>query len=239
MVLCALRASKRVRVVWVDEAAKPCPKLAEARRIAEDRQLPWERIPRAELDTVAENRIHNGIIGFAEPLPSWSLEEILEQSDSAGRDPFVVLLNQVQYEQNLGAILRTAACAGVDALVLPTRRGARLSPTVQRIAMGGAEEVPVVHEGMMSALANLRRRGVRIYGAEAAGENLYTGADFSGPLALVLGGEDRGLSEAIRSRCDRILALPLAEGSDVGSLNVSVAAGLMIFERVRALNSGS
>jgi 23S rRNA (guanosine2251-2'-O)-methyltransferase len=175
------------------------------------------------------------VVGFAEPLPSPSLKTLLDRCDAAGRDPFLVVLDQVQYAQNLGAILRTAALAGVDAVVLPTRRGAPLSPAVQRVAMGGAEQVPVVREGFGSVFKALGKRGILVVGAEADGTAAPWEVDLTGPVAIVMGGEDRGLGHTARQACDHVVAIPLPSNELVNSLNVSVAAGLLIFERVRQL----
>jgi len=233
VVLAAMEASKRVKELWVDQRAKPEPKLNGILALARERGIKVEAVPRAELDAVSRAAVHNGLIGFAHPLPSPSLKEVLDRVSDAGREPFIVLLDQVQYEQNLGAILRSAAAAGADAVVIPTRRGASMSPTVQRVAMGGAEVVPLVRESMTSATVTLARRGIRILAAEADGDCPYWDADFSGPLALALGGEDRGVGAKVRERCDQVVAVPIDTDGPVTSLNVSVTAGLLFFERVR------
>jgi 23S rRNA (guanosine2251-2'-O)-methyltransferase len=196
-------------------------------------------VPRGELDRVARADVHNGVVAFAEPLPHTTLHEVLDLCEARGEEPLLLLLDEVQYEQNLGAILRSAAGAGAHAVVTPTRRGAQLSPVVQRVAMGGAEEVPVVREGLLSAVATLRRRGVRVVGAEADAGKPYWNADLRGPIALAMGGEDRGLGPQLRQRCDELLSIPLRHGSVVDSLNVSVSAGLLLWERARQLASGA
>ncbi|MEE2828398.1 MAG: RNA methyltransferase, partial [Myxococcota bacterium] len=190
VVLAALEAGDRVRQVWVDRQARPNPKLSRIEDLARSQGAGWLLVTRAELDAVSRTDIHNGMIAFASPLPQHSLKAVLDRVEAEGRDPFILLLDQVQYEQNLGAILRTAAAAKVDAVVIPTRRGASMSPTVQRVAMGGAERVPLVRESMTSATATLLRRGLRLICAEADGGIDYWDADFSGPLAIAMGGED-------------------------------------------------
>jgi 23S rRNA (guanosine2251-2'-O)-methyltransferase len=233
VVLAAMEASKRVKELWVDQRAKPDAKLSGILALARERGVTVKSVPRAELDAVSKAAVHNGLIGFAHPLPALSLKEVLDRVSEAGREPFIVLLDQVQYEQNLGAILRSAAAAGADAVVIPTRRGASMSPTVQRVAMGGAEVVPLVRESMTSATVTLARRGIRIFAAEADGDCAYWDADFSGPLALALGGEDRGVGAKVRERCDQVVAVPIDADGPVTSLNVSVTAVLLFFERIR------
>ncbi len=237
LVLVALQNSKRVREIWVDEGARPCPKLLSIKELSKERGATWRTVPREQLDAVSRAAVHNGIIGFAEPLPAHTLSEILDRVAEAGRHPFVLLLDQVQYEQNLGAVLRSAACSGVDVVVVPTRRGASLSANAQRVAMGAAEQVPVVRESMMSAMAVLRRRGIRVLAAEAEGSKPYFEADLCGPLALVMGGEDHGVGSKVKERCDELIGIPL-HGDIVTSLNVSVATGILLFERIRQQTQG-
>lgn|GEM_PF-53642 len=237
LVAAGLTASGRVRQIWLDEGARRDDKLDEILQLAAQRGITVRRVPRQALDAVTEGGIHNGVVGFAEPLPSPTLKSVLDRCDAEGRDPFLIVLDEVQYAQNLGAILRTAAVAGADAVVLPTRRGAPLSPAVQRVAMGGAEQVPLVREGFGSVFKMLRKRAVLVVGAEADGDAPYWEVDMTGPLALVMGGEDRGLGHTARQACDHVVAIPLPAAKLVNSLNVSVAAGLLIFERVRQLGS--
>ena len=231
VVLAALQASDRVKLVHVDSRSKPSPKLQQLFELAASRGAHVQSVARASLDAVSEAGVHNGVIAWAEPLERPTLKQVLDGLGT--REPLLLLLDEVQYEQNLGAILRSAAWAGVDAVVVPTRRGADLGPVVQRVAMGGAEEVPVVREGLMSALATIRRAGIRIVGAEADGEMPWCDADLTGPLALIMGGEDRGIGQGPRSRCDSVVRIPGRAGSVVTSLNVSVTAGLLLAERLR------
>ncbi len=234
--LAGLRVSHRVRSIWIDERAGG-EKIEDIRREAELAGITVTDVPRAALDRVCEGSVHNGVIGFADGLPQRTLRQLLDDAFDSGEDPFFVLLDQVQYEQNLGAILRTAAAAGVHGIVVPTRRGASLTPTAQRIAMGGAEEVPVAREGMMSALATLRRAGVRVIGTEAGAATPFTEVNLTGPVAIVMGGEDRGLSSSIRERCDVITTIPMRDSQAVTSLNVSVSTALLLYERVRQLGT--
>ncbi|MBJ94346.1 MAG: 23S rRNA (guanosine(2251)-2'-O)-methyltransferase RlmB [Rickettsiales bacterium] len=232
LVLASLRRSRRVREIWLDEGARPCPKLQAIESLSQEYGTTLKKLPREQLDEVSMTAVHNGIIGFAEALPKQTLTEVLDRLDKEQREPFLLILDQVQYEQNLGAVLRSAACAGVDAIVVPTRRGAPLSATAQRIAMGAAEQVPVVRESMTSVLAQLRRRAIRVLAAEASGNRPYFEANLCGAIALVMGGEDRGVSAKLKEGCEELLSIPI-QGEVVTSLNVSVATGILLFERLR------
>ena len=135
------------------------------------------------------------------------------------------------YEQNLGAVLRSAEGAGVHGIIIPRRRSAPLSAAVSRISMGAVEYVPVIRESMTHALPVLKREGILLFGVEAGDEIPYYEADLRGSSAFVFGGEDKGLSETIRKKCDAIISIPLM--GNISSLNVSVAVGIILFEKVR------
>lgn len=236
VVIEALRRQKRaVTGIWLDERARQGGKIAELLELAEQHQVPVHRVPRQKLDRRSGSGVHNGVIAEAEPLAQHTVSSLLGDLAWRKEDPFLVLVDEVQYEHNLGAILRSAMGAGVNGVIVPTRRGKGISPVVSRVAMGGAEVVPVVREGLSSALATLRRAGVRIVGCDMDGEDLWQ-VPLAGPIALVLGGEDKGLTPTLRKRCDVVAAVPLKSGLD--SLNVSVTAALMMFEKVRQEASG-
>lgn len=222
------RARRPVRRIWIDRAARPDEKITAILAMAKSRGVPVEPVERFVLDRRSQTGVHNGIIAEAEPLEQPTVKEII----ATVAEPFFVLVDEVQYEHNLGAILRSALGAGVTAVVIPTERGKGLTPVVQRVAMGGAEAVPVIREGLSSALAMMQRAGIRIVGADMGGESVWS-VNLTGPLAIVLGGEDKGLTAPIRKRCDHIVAIPLAGG--LQSLNVSVSAAVVMFERVRQL----
>lgn len=224
------RRRRRVLRIWLDERARPGAKVDDLVSLAEAQGVALRRVPRHELDRRSQTGVHNGVIADAEPLDAPTVGALLESLARAHQDPFLVLVDEVQYEQNLGAILRSALGAGVHAVIVPVRRGKGLTPVVQRVAMGGAEEVPLIREGLLSAIATLRRAGVRIVGADMDGVAPWS-APLAGPVALVLGGEDKGLSPPLRERCDAIVGVPLAGGLE--SLNVSVTAGILLFEKVR------
>jgi 23S rRNA (guanosine2251-2'-O)-methyltransferase len=218
-----VRQRRPVRRVWLDEAARPDEKISKILALAGDRVT---RVDRRLLDRMSATGVHNGVIAEADPFPEMTVRELLASTP----EPFVVLVDEVQYEHNLGAILRSALGAGVDAVIVPVQRGKGVTPVVHRVSMGGAEAVPVIREGISSALADLRRAGVRVVGADMDGAPPWE-VDLKGPLAIVLGGEDKGLTEPVRKRCDAIVGVPLAGGLE--SLNVSVTAGILLFERVR------
>ena len=230
VVECLQRQSRRVFRVWMDRGAKPEPRLERIVTLAGQRDIPLEYVERRRLDALADGRVHNGVIAEVEPLAMWSTSTLLDPDHLAGRDPFLLLTDGLQYEHNLGAVLRTALGFGVTGFVVPTRRGADLSPVVARVSMGAIEEVPIAREGLFSSLKLIQRAGIPIVGADGRGEPVHE-LDLTGPLALVMGEEGRGLSSKLKERCDRLVSIPL--GGTLESLNVSVAAGILMYEKRR------
>ena len=224
------RKVRPVTRILMDERTRSNPKIDHILSIANQRAIPVHTAPRDKLDAVSITGVHNGIMAEAETLPDWTVTARLNHCLDRGVDPFFVLVDEVNYEHNLGAILRSAMGSGVHAVVIPTRRGKGVTPVVQRGAMGGAEEVPVIREAIPASLKVLRRAGVRIVGADMNGRP-YWDVPMGGPLAIVLGGEDKGVTHTIRDRCDEIASVPLEHGLD--SLNVSVTAAVLMFEKVR------
>jgi len=224
------RGARPVHRVALDEAARPNAKLTKILTLASQQGVRLERVPRQELDRWSQTGVHNGIMAEADPLEQWTVAARLGDVIERGELPFFVLVDEVAYEHNLGAVIRSALGAGVHAVVVPVRRGKGLTPVVQRVAMGGAEAVPLIREGLASALATLRRAGVRIIGGDMDGTPCWD-VPMTGSIALVLGGEDKGLTSTLRDRCDAIACVPLA--GDLESLNVSVTAATLMFEKVR------
>jgi 23S rRNA (guanosine2251-2'-O)-methyltransferase len=227
---CLTRRRRPVRKIWMDRGAKSDPRIDRILELAAAHGVPVERVDRARLDKMAAGRVHNGVIAEAEPLPETTTARLLDELFERGETPFLVLVAEVAYEHNLGAILRSSLGFGVSGVVVPTRRGAGLSPVVQRVAMGGAEAVPLIREGLYSALKPIQKAGIPVVGADMGGEPVGE-TDLRGPMALVLGSEGEGLGPELRKRCDRIVSIPLA--GELESLNMSVAAALLMYEKRR------
>lgn len=231
VVLEGLLAERALVEVAVDEGARPRGALEQVLQLCEQRGVRLVRMPRQRLDRVSLSGSHNGVIAWARPRPEASLKEVLVRLLSGDRPPFLLLLDQVQYEQNLGALLRTAESAGVQAVLVPRSHAAPLSPLVRRISAGASEHLELVRVSTMAALKELKRAGVLIVGADEHSPVGFDETDMSGAVALVMGGEHKGLSEPVRKRCDALVSLPMR--GRIPSLNVSVAGALLMYEKVR------
>jgi 23S rRNA (guanosine2251-2'-O)-methyltransferase len=204
-------------------------RLSEAIRRATRLGVPLRFEMRETLDRMAGGVAHQGVIAIVSEKPVLSLESLL---DSA-RDPaLVVVLDGVEDPRNLGAILRTAEASGACGVLLPERHSAGLSETVARASAGALEHVRVARVGnLVQALEALKARGIWVVGYDAAGGERWDAVDLTRPVALVLGGEGRGIRRLVREHCDHLVSIP--HFGHVGSLNVSVAAGIALYEAVR------
>jgi 23S rRNA (guanosine2251-2'-O)-methyltransferase len=191
--------------------------------------IPLRFEAREMLDRMAGGVPHQGLIAVVSAKPLMGLEDLLDQARSPA---LLVVLDGVEDPRNLGAIVRTAEAAGADGVVLPERHSAGLSETVARASAGALEHVKVAQIGNVAqALDRLKERGVWVVGFDASGTERWDAVDLRGPVALVLGGEGRGIRRLVRERCDHLVSLPMF--GHVGSLNVSVAAGIALYEAIR------
>lgn len=221
----------RVTRVWL-QSERGDARIDELLRLAQERGIRIERRPVKELDQRANGERHQGAMAELSgggALGEGALDDIL---DAAGAAPLVLVLDGVQDPHNLGACLRTADAAGVAAVIVPRDRAAGLSATVRKVASGAAETVPLIQVVNLSrTLKWLKERGLWIVGTDDAAQGTVFAANLTGPLAIVLGAEGAGMRRLTREHCDTLVAIPMA--GIVESLNVSVAAGVVLYEAVR------
>ena len=201
--------------------------LAKARA----KQIPIQEVDRTKLDFVSGNATHQGIVAFAAVKEYSTVEDILSYAESRDEAPFIIVLDEIEDPHNLGAIIRTAECAGAHGVIVPKRRSASLSYTVGKASAGAIEFMRVARVTNISALLDdLKKRGVWVYGADMDGTD-YTKCDFSGACALVIGNEGKGMSRLVREKCDVVVSLPMR--GQINSLNASVAAGILMYSAMK------
>ena len=224
----ALRAGRALERVLVARGVGG-PRMQELIELARRAGTPVRFEPRAALDRLAGTPAHQGVVALGAAKPYAELDDV------AGAD-LVVLLDGVEDPHNLGAIVRTAHAAGAGGIVIPERRAASLTDVAAKAAAGALEHLPVARVANLNrALEELKRRGFWIYGLDERGTTDYDQVDFASPTALVLGGEGKGLHEQVRQHCDTLVRIPMA--GRISSLNVSVAAGVVLFEWARRRRS--
>jgi 23S rRNA (guanosine2251-2'-O)-methyltransferase len=206
------------------------PRIQEIVELARDAGVPVRFEQRAALDRASSGQVHQGVVAYGATAAYGDYESVAE------RARVLVILDGVEDPHNLGAIIRTANAAGADAVVVPERRAAGLTDTVAKAAAGALEHTPVVRVGNVArTLNNLKKRGYWVYGLDERGEHGYDSVEINLPSAIVLGAEGKGLHQLVRENCDFLVRIPMA--GSIPSLNVSVAAGIVLFEWRRRTTS--
>lgn len=223
---------RRVYKIVIASGANPA-RLNELTETARRAGVAVEKRARRELDEMTGHANHQGVVALiasADQANAYvSAESIL---DSLGTSPLVVLLDGIEDPHNLGAILRSCECAGVDGVFLPEHRAAGLNETVAKTSAGAVEYVRVARvTNLVPLIEELKERGLWVIGVEGGAETIYTDFDFRIPVALVLGSEGKGIRRLVGEKCDAIVSIPMS--GHLNSLNVSVAAGVVLFEVLR------
>lgn len=199
--------------------------------LARERTIPLQIVPEECLTRLTRKQ-HQGVIAFISEIEYTPLETLIPMLYEAGRSPFVLLLDGLTDVRNFGAIARTAECAGVDALIIPERGSVTVTADAIKTSAGALHRLPVCRvSSIMSAVSLLQASGLKIVAASEKARDVYTETELRLPLGLVLGAEDEGVSEEVLRRADHIVRIP--QVGAIGSLNVSVAAGILIYEIVR------
>jgi 23S rRNA (guanosine2251-2'-O)-methyltransferase len=202
-------------------------KVKEILNLARERGVPVRKEDRVVLDRLARGEVHQGIIAVAGEVGYADFEVLFK-----GDKPLIVVLDGVEDPHNLGAVIRTAEASGASGVIVPERHSAPLSATVVKASAGASAHLPVVRvKNLVNAIDEMKERGVWVVGVDMAATQDWTGFDYRGPVAVVLGGEHRGVRRLVREHCDALVRLPML--GKIESLNISVAAGVVLYEVVR------
>ena len=228
-----LAGRRKVREIWLLAEQDQADVLDDIVELAEAERVPVRHVGRAKFFAEARCEAPQGVLAKAAPLEE-SLLDDLATARPGGAPPFLIAVDGVTDPGNLGALLRSAECAGANGIVLPRHRAVHVTPTVTKAAAGAVEHLPfAVVGGLPTALQQLSKHGVWVVGLDGGGSTgLWDLPAADGPIVLVLGAEGAGLSRLVRQRCDEIASIPLA--GSLGSLNVAAAAALACFEVARA-----
>lgn len=227
MVHDALVSGQKISRVLIASNSKGDQRIHDIENLAKKIQAVVEVVRPEELTKYSESGNPQGVVAMMAAPETPSLESILKSK----RNAFVILLNHIDYEQNLGAIMRSAWAAGADAVIASPNGVHELTPVVSKVSMGAAAYVPLIGISLFQAIDLLHKYAVPVVGVEVDMGEVYTEAKLTGPVALVMGGEAIGLSEPLQKVCDSFINIPMKSG--VASLNVSVASALVMFEKVR------
>lgn len=190
-----------------------------------------KEVDRRKLDAMCGGANHQGIAARASAIEYAQVDDILKKAGQAGEKPFIIILDGIEDPHNLGAIIRSADASGAHGVIIPKRRGASLTYAVGKASAGAVEYVPVARvSNLARTIDELKSKGLWIYGADMDGSR-WDSVDYSGPVALVIGNEGKGISRLVREKCDFIVSLPMK--GKINSLNASVAAGILMYEVIK------
>ncbi len=221
--------TKGVKKLFIKEGKKD-DRLLSIQKEAEAQGLPIEEVDEKRLESMGNGVVHQGVAALLKPYEYADLDQVV--ADSEGKDPIFILLDGLEDVRNLGAIVRTAECAGASAVLLPKHKSPPVTAAAMKTAAGAFAYLPVCQTGnIRQTLEMLKDKGFWVVGADMDGESLYYEANLKGPLVIVMGAEGKGVSPLTRKLCDFCVRIPMK--GQVSSLNVSVAAALLIYEAAK------
>ena len=226
----ALQTPDRVNRVFIQEgtAGRDAAKVIE---LAREKGIQVQTVPKTKIEDLVGNAVHQGLVASIAAYEYADLEDVFKKAEEKGEDPFIVILDGVEDPHNLGSILRTADATGVHGIIIPKRRSASLTATVAKASTGAIEHVPVVRvTNLTQTIEQLKARGVWVFGTDMNGTD-YRKWNTSGPLAIVMGNEGKGVSRIVKESVDEMVTIPMV--GHVQSLNASVASALMMYEVFR------
>ncbi len=232
-VLEALRSHLNIQEIRVAMAIQPSVR-SEIERAAAESNIAVKESSARDIDSLAGTRNHQGVVACLgnEPFAYVESEAILAIAREKKEPPLIALLDEVTDPHNLGAVVRSAECAGFHGLIIPRHQSAEINATVMKTSAGAAAHLAVARvPNLVQAMRALKKEGLWFYGADAQGDRPYNEGEFTGPVGLVIGSEGRGLRRLVKAECDFLVRIPMK--GRVQSLNASVAAGILFFEAAR------
>lgn len=228
----AIKAEKPVEKIILLKTVAEKPDFKQIIKLARENKIPYSLVDRQALDRIAGNQVHQGMAAILASREYSDTAEILKIARDRGEDPFLIVLNEVQDPHNLGSIIRTAEAAGVHGIIIPKRRSAGLTSVVAKASAGAVEHLPVAKVNNIAFfLDEIKKKNIWVAGSDEDAKESYLDANLQGPIALVMGGEDKGLGTLVRDKCDFLVRIPIK--GKVSSLNVGVSAGILIYEVLR------
>lgn len=225
-----IEEGKEFERIFIASNAYKDPKTREIVRLANIHKIPIDKTSRRAISRRSRSSSKESVIGLMQIDNLYKLDDLLDEINDRGEDPFFIIFNSIRYPQNIGAIFRTAFAAGVNGVITPIQKGNLLTDEVVRISMGTCLRVPIVESNLFVALKQLQKNAVRVIGLSMDGDDIFT-SDLTGPVAFLMGSEDEGVSSKMEERADHVVSIPMREG--LGSLNVSVASAVVMYEKAR------
>ena len=224
----ALKSDRTIECVYVSKGDLE-GSIKVALGLAKDRGVVIKEADRRKLDTMCDRLNHQGIVARVTPFKYCEVNDILEDAKRKEQQPFIVILDEIEDPHNLGSIIRTAELCGVHGIIIPKRRNVGVTSTVYKCSAGAIEHMKIAKVTNINATIDmLKEQGIWIYGADIDGKDYSYNTDFSGPCALIIGSEGKGISNLTLKKCDLLVKIPMI--GKINSLNASVAGGIMMYE---------
>lgn len=231
-VLETLHSVRRVKRILLAEGQRSAPALMAIVQEAERTHIPIETVPRARLDQISRGAVHQGCIALVEERQYASIDDLLAYAASKNEPPFLLILDAIQDVNNLGSLIRTAEAAGMHGIVIPEHRAAEVNATVVKTSAGATEHLLIAQEtNITRTIEALQKQNVWVVGLAGEARTFYHQANLTGPLALVVGNEGKGISRLVREHCDLLVKLPMH--GHINSLNAAIAGSIAVYEALR------
>lgn len=229
----ALRSGREIDKLMISSEEGSMKKILA---LAKERRIPVMKVEKSAIDRIAEGKAHQGVAAYVSAYAYAELEDIFRIAEERGEDPFIIILDNLEDPHNLGAIMRTAECAGAHGIIIPKRRACGLTEVVAKASAGAIEYMPCVKvTNIAQVIEELKERGVWVAACDMGGQEYYK-ADLKGKLAVVIGSEGFGISRLVKEKCDFVVSMPMV--GRITSLNASNAAAIIIYE-VRKQRDGN
>lgn len=230
-VLEALKADRTIDKIFVSSGNKE-GSILQIIAMAKEKGIVIQEVEKSKLDRLSQTFAHQGVIAFVSEYEYVEAEDILSKAKQKGEKPFIVILDEITDSHNFGAILRSADASGVHGIIIPKRRSVGMSSLVAKASAGAIEHVLVAKVTNISqTIAYLKKQGVWIIGTDVQGDKVYYKSDLKGSIAIVVGSEGEGLGRIVKESCDFLVRIPMK--GQIDSLNVGVAAAILMFEAVK------
>ena len=227
----AINAGKEVDRLYITRNANKSELMTELKNLLKEKDIPWQEVPIEKIHRITRNN-HQDVVCFISSISYASIENVVPGIFEKGETPLLLLLDRITDVRNFGAIARTAECAGAHAIVIPYRGAAQITADAIKTSAGALNNIPVCRENnLLDTIKYLRQSGLKIVAATEKGKDLYHQSDLTGPLAIVMGSEEDGVSNEIIRQADELVKIPLL--GKISSLNVSVASGILLYEALR------
>lgn len=225
-----LKEGRQFERIYISSNAYKDEKTKEIVSMAGQKRIPMFKVSRREINRRLRTSKSENIIGMMYSENDWKLSDLLDKLYDEKKQPFFLVLDDIKYTQNIAAIMRTAFGGGVNGIIVSPQKKNIVTNETIRISMGAAERIPLVEMGLFEAIKELKENDIKVVGITMEGKT-YFESNLKGPIALVMGAEDFGISTGVLERCDEKISIPMREG--IGSLNVSASAAILIYEKLR------